>query len=224
MFDHKEDKRRHKRSKVEGLYGNMLSSADFNIVNISIDGAAIETTKRLNIDRKYALKIMHQEKVLNLRGVVVWSVLSHTETKATGEVVPVYKAGIKFTNVLNDKSSDLLKFIYQNKTDAGEKRLLVRFWIKKVDNAVLDYPCEYNIKRISLSGMLIETEDFFVADYKCDLEIFLNKRIILVAGRVVNCKELMREDAVKYEIGMEFLKMSSEDRNFLKQFLDSLDR
>lgn len=224
MVDPKKEKRKFKRYNVDGIHGNMLFSSDVNIVNISIDGSAIETTKRLNIDKEYALKIKYKDNILNLEGFVVWSILSHTETKKNGEVVPIYKSGIRFTNVLSEKSSNLLRFIDENKTESIEKRVLgVRFKIKRVGDAMIDYPYEYNVKRLSLSGMLIETDNVFDVDSSHDMEIFLDSRILPVFGRIVNCVESKSENLTRYDIGIEFVSMSDEDKIFLSDFLGSLE-
>lgn len=222
MLDTNNNKRKYKRYNIDGIHGNMLYSADINVVNISMVGAAIETTKRLSIDKEYTLKIKYKDKILNIKGIVVWSTLSHTEHKKTGEAVPAYKAGIKFTNVLSEISSELVKFIENNKTKSLEKRMLgVRFKVTNINDAKLDFHCEYKLKRISLSGMLIETESSFDVDSLHEIEIFLDERVVSVAGRIVNCIEFAIEN--KYDIGIEFVKMSDEDNSFLKDFLKSLD-
>lgn len=218
------EKRRFRRFNVDGIHGNMIFSSDINIVDISIDGASIQTTKRLNLDKEYNLKIKYRNTVLDLRGVVVWSVLSHTETKKTGEVVPVYKAGLKFTNMLTEKSSGLLKFIDENRTESIERRKLgVRFKVRNQEGALLDFPYEYHIKRLSLSGMLVEAERDFRADLRYDMEINLGSSKISLVGRIVNCVEFKADHGIKYDIGVEFMRMTEDDRNLLKEFLEVLE-
>jgi hypothetical protein len=216
--------RKFKRYTVDSIHGNLLYSSDVNIVNISIDGAAIETSKRLNIDREYTLKIKYGNKFLSIKGIVVWSNLSRTTTNKDGEVVPVYKAGVRFTNVLTEKSYELMKFIEENKSDSIEQRLVgVRFKMKKMEDAFIDHADECRIKRISLSGMLIEADDFIDVDFISEMEIFLDNKLISITGRVANCTEMPGDKIKKYNIGVEFIKMSDENKNTLKKFLDSLD-
>jgi hypothetical protein len=224
MAEFKKEKRKYNRYNVESIHGNMLYSADVNIVNISFDGVSIETTKRLNIDKSYSLKIKYRDRILNLSGVVVWSILSRNETKKTGEIVPIYKAGLRFTNILNDKSSELLKFIDDNRIESIEKRLLgIRFKINDPDEAQIDYQYEYNVKKISLSGMLIETEHSFDIDSRHNIEIFLDGKVISMIGRVVHSVEVTKDNAKMYDVGIEFIDFSDEDKSSLKQFLENLD-
>lgn len=218
------ENRRSRRFKVDGIHGNMIFSSDINIVNISIDGASIHTTKRLALDREYNLKIKYRDTTLNLKGIVVWSVLSHTEARKSGEVVPVYKAGLRFTNVLNDRSSGLMKFIDDNKTESIERRVVgVRFKVKNEDGSLIDYPYEYHVKKLSLSGMLIETEHVFQVDSCYDMAINLTSRPISLVGRIVNCVEFKGEEAVTYDTGIEFMHIADEDRNLLKEYLKVLE-
>ncbi|MEW6109431.1 MAG: PilZ domain-containing protein [Nitrospirota bacterium] len=224
MFNPKKEKRKFKRYNVDGIHGNMIYSTDFNVVNISIDGTAIETTKRLNIGNQYSLKIKYRDDVLNIKGVVVWSILKRTETRKTGEAVPVYKAGIRFTNILSENSTGLLKFIEENRTETIEKRLLgVRFKINKIEDAEINCPHEYTVKKLSLSGMLIESENLFDVDSAHEMEIYFDEKLLSVVGRVVNCVEFKKENISKYDIGIEFIRISEKDRLFLKDFLEAFN-
>ncbi len=225
MFESEIEKRSSKRFNVDGIYGYMLFSSDLNIVNMSVDGMAIETNRRLNIDKEYTLKIKYKDENLNLKGLVVWSILSRTEARETGEIVPIYKAGIRFTNVLTENAVRLFRFIEENKSESLEKRLLgVRFRIGSLNcSSVIDFPYEYKIKRLSLSGMLIETDSMLDIDSTHEMMICPDNREISVVGRIANCSAIEKDDLTKYEIGIEFVKMSDESKDYLKQFLDGLD-
>ncbi len=224
MSEYEKEKRRHKRHNIDGIHGNMLFSSDISIVNISLDGVAVETTKRLNINKDYMLKISYKSKVIKFRGRVVWSILHHTETQKTGEMVPVYRAGLRFMDLRSDTSNLLLNFIDENKIKPVEKRILgVRFKIKQVDDVKIDYPYEYNIKRMSLSGMLVESENLFDVDSHHEMEIFFDNRILSVVGRIVNCVEYTVDNINKYDIGIEFINMADEDRDFLEDFFNKYE-
>ncbi len=225
MHKSKNDKRRYKRYNVDGIHGNMLYSADINIVNISLDGASIETTKRLNIDKAYTLKIKYKDHILNLKGSVAWSTLSRNETRKSGEVVPVYKAGIKFDYILTEYAADLMRFIEENRIESIEKRVLgARFKIASPEDAIIDCPSDYLIRKVSLSGMLIETQSLFDIDSHHEMEINLQQTVIPVTGRIVNCVATGKDDTSSFLIGIEFIKISEENRNLLKTFLDSLEQ
>lgn len=219
------EKRKFKRYSVDDIHGNMLYSADVNIVNISIDGVLLETTRRMDINREYTLKIKYKKSILDLKGAVVWSVLSRTETRPTGENIPIYKTGIKFSHGFSDTTRDVMKFIDENKTETMEKRLIgVRFKVSQPDDATIDASYEYTVKKLSFSGMLIETDQLLDIDSRHEMEISLDNRAIAAVGRIVNCLQVTDEDVQKYEMGIEFIEMTEDDKRVLKKFIDSLDQ
>ena len=218
-----ENKRKFDRHVVSGLHGRMLFSADVEILNISMDGAAIATAQRLSIGREYALKIRVDGRDLNLRGRVVWSVLSHSRTLESGEVAPVYRAGMSFTNTLTDTAMQLMSYIENNRGDSAEQRVLgVRFKVNQAEGSALDLSCSYTIKKISLSGMLIETDAFLRQGSLQDLEIRLDEATVPVTGRIVNLAETMVDDAPRYDVGVEFISMTDTDRARLKTYLKGI--
>ena len=117
-----------------------------------------------------------------------------------------------------------MKFIEENKSGSIEQRLIgMRFKIKNAEDAVIDAADECKIKRISLSGMLIEADNSFDVDYISEMEIFLDNIVLPITGRVANCTEIPGDKINKYNIGIEFVKISNENKNTLNNFLDSLD-
>lgn len=224
MTDKKNEGRKHKRYIVDGIQGNVLYPADLEVLNLSIDGAAIETTKWLDLNREYTLKIKYKDVVLNLRGRIVWAVLTSKEKKGSGEVIPVYRAGVRFTDTLSEKTTMLINFIEENKIRTLEKRLVgVRFKIANTQNVQIDYPYKYEVKKMSLSGMLVETEYVLDINSNYDMELFLNENVLNILGRVAYCEKFDSNDVIKYNIGMEFVGMSDNDRGILKEFLTTLE-
>ena len=181
----------------------MIFPSDIQVLNISVDGAAIETSKWLDLNREYTLKIKFMENVLSLKGRVVWAVLTSKEKKGSGEVIPIYRAGVKFTDVLNERTKMLMSFIEGHKIRTLEKRLAgVRFKISTPQNMQIDYPHKYEVKKVSLSGMLVDAEYPLDLGTHYDIELFLNADILNIVGRVANCVEVKSEKAAKYETGI----------------------
>ena len=224
MSDKKNEGRRHKRYIVDGIQGNVLYPADLEILNISIDGAAIETTKWLDLNREYTLKVKYKDIVLNLRGRIVWAVLTSKEKKGSGEVIPVYRAGVRFTDTLSEKTTMLINFIEENKIRTLEKRLVgVRFKIVTYQDTKIDYPYKYEVKKMSLSGMLVETEYALDLNSNYDIELFLTDNVLNIIGRIAYCEKIDSDDGIKYNIGIEFAELSDNDKGTLKEFLNTLE-
>jgi len=224
MPDKKNEERKHKRYTVDGIQGNVLYPADLEILNISIEGAAIETTKWLDLNREYTLKVKYKDIVLNLRGRIVWAVLTSKGKKGSGEVIPVYRAGVRFTDTLSEKTTMLINFIEENKIRTLEKRLVgVRFKVATPQDTKIDYPYKYEVKKMSLSGMLVETEYALDLNSNYDIELFLADNVLNVIGRIAYCEKIDSDDGTKYNIGIEFAEVSDNDRGTLQEFLNTLE-
>jgi hypothetical protein len=218
------DQRRHKRYSVDGIRGNVLYISDIEVLNISLDGVAIETTRRLELNREYTFKVRYKNTSLDLKGQVVWAVLISKEKKEAMAFVPVYRAGIKFANISSDKGNLLQKFIEYNKVKTFETRLGgIRFMIASSEDVKVNLPRQYEVKRVSLSGMLIETGYPLDLNSQHDIELFLNEEVMSFTGRVAYCETMGTEEALKYDIGIEFIEMSDNDRKSLKDFLDTIE-
>ncbi len=225
MTKHTTGKRKFKRYEVDYLHGSMLFSSAINVLNISMHGAAISTTQQLALGREYALKVKVDDSYLHLQGRVMWSILSHAEMLKHGEVVPVYKAGIMFINTLTDTATQLIAYIGKNRHDPFEKRMLgVRFRVQQAEGAEIDLFSEYRVKKMSLSGMLIQTESPLARDKLYAMEMTLGSTMVAITGRVAYHAENRAENRTMFDIGIEFVAMNESDRGILKAYLDDVER
>jgi hypothetical protein len=220
----RDDQRRNKRYSVDGIRGNVLYTSDIEVLNISLDGVAIETTRRLELNRDYTFKVRYKDTSLDLKGRVVWAVLISKEKRDTVAFVPVYRAGIKFTSVSSEKANLLQRFIEEHRVKTLETRLGgLRFEIANSQDVKVDLRRKYDVKRVSLSGMLIETGYPLDLNSRHGIELFLNEEIMNFTGRVAYCETIGTEEALRYDIGIEFIEMSDNDKKSLKDFLDTLE-
>jgi hypothetical protein len=224
MEEGSRERRRHKRFTAEGVRGNVRYLADLKLINISVDGAAIETKKRLDVNREYNFKIDYKGTPLSAKGLVAWSQLIQSEKTATGDLVPIYRSGVKFIDVLDEKTIALMSFIEDNKIETPERRLGgVRCKIAAPQNVKVGFPYEYVVRKISLSGMEIETKHPLDPDSRHEMELILNEKVLAIMGRIVTCIEVPSGNATKYHMGVEFIGISDNDRELLKHFLNTLD-
>ncbi len=207
---------------VEGIEGTLMFATDVEIINISINGVALKANRRLEIGREYTLKLDFHDKVISLNGVVVWSVLSELGRGQHEEKVPVYRAGMRFTNVMSEKMAKLLDFIEENRF-APDSRLTIRFDVRSPDRASLNSPHNYKVKKVSDNGMLIETDLPFEVGESLPMEIYLHGNMtIRFVGRVASCLEITAEVTKHYDIGIEFTEMSGNDKSRFGEFIRSL--
>lgn len=217
------DGRRHRRYEVDGLSGNVLYTSDIEVLNISVDGAAIETKRRLELNREYTFKIKHKDEFLSLRGRIVWAVLVSRVKKDSEDIVPVYRAGVKFVDTLSAKADALLSFIEENRIRKIESRLGgIRFKLAGSGDVKVDMQRGYEVKKLSLSGMLVETGYPMELDSHHEIELFIAGNTIRIAGRVAYCRENLERDSVRYDIGIEFVTIAGNDRELLTDFLETV--
>jgi len=227
--------RRHKRYKVDviEINGKMVLAKYVKILNISIGGISLQTEKRLNVGSQYTLKIEGKGKVITIKGMVVWSLLSESIGDTRGNIIPIYKAGMKFIDLSKEKSNEIAQFIEDHKLDIDKQvdlycpdglRLHVRIRIKNPEKAELKFHESYKVKKLSLGGMLIESEHALETESSLPMEMTLTEdKSIAFSGKVTSCLLMKKNNFEHYEIGINFLDISEKDRAILHDFLKLLD-
>ncbi len=216
------NRRRHPRFVVENLFGKMVSASQVEILNMSLSGVAVKVDRRLNIGTEYSLRLDLKARTSQVRGVVVWSMLSDIR-KARGEDVSFYTAGIRFTETLSPALATVLDFIQQNKLVPEQRVTGMRFHIQAPGKAILDYPEGYRVKLISRSGMLIETEHNAEIEGVVPMEVDLPEGPpLMFHGRVASAEESLEGDSRRFELGIEFLNLTPQDQARLAAYIDSL--
>jgi c-di-GMP-binding flagellar brake protein YcgR len=222
-----QNRRRFKRFtlRVLEIHGRMMAATEVKVDDISIGGIRLRADRRLNIGSEYVLKLEDKNKVISLKGVVVWSSLSEARGGVHGEIVPIYTAGLKFINISADKITQLLDFIEEHKKEEiyvmGSTRLNVRFHISDPKKASLNYPARYKVKKISLGGMLIECTQALEVESRIPMELSLQDDTpITFVGRIASCQAAEEGDPKPYNIGIEFLDLTRKDNEMLTTFIE----
>jgi c-di-GMP-binding flagellar brake protein YcgR len=222
---------------IMDIHGKMLFANDVTILDISMGGVLLKADRRLNIGRDYTMRLESKGKFLNVQGTVVRSMLSESRKDEQGEIVPIYTAGMHFINLSNEKMSEVKHFIREHMMDEKDMerfdenmfqmsglRLYVRFNVEEPERAVLHIQDSYTVKRISLSGMLIESENCLEIEDNVPMEMTLpDNNVVMFLGRVVRCQLKSKEDGELYRVGIEFIEMSERDNKLLSDFIISLD-
>jgi len=229
------ERRRYKRFIVDilDINSSMIFAKNVKIHDISLGGVALRVDKRLNIGSEYGMKIEGKGKVLSLKGIVIWSFLSESLIDTYGNAIPVYRAGLQFTNVTNDMKSEIESFIDDHKKDLGKQvdissirgtRLHLRFKIEAPEKAILSFHESYKVKKIGLGGMLVESDHALETEHKFPMEIaFTEDKAIKFLGRVASCYEVKNRDTHRYHVGVEYLDISERNKVVLHEFVRLLD-
>jgi c-di-GMP-binding flagellar brake protein YcgR len=220
------DKRRYNRFKLNDreVNGKMVLATEVKVIDISISGIALKANRRLNIGSDYILKL-EGSKTISLRGTVIWCSLGETRKGSQGEVIPIYAAGMQFKDMSDERTMELQYFIENHKIEAvhvvGGTRLNIRFHIKEPENAILIYPDNFEVKTISLGGMLIESLRHLEIESRIPMEMFIHDdNPLKFVGRVASMKAIDGNGQKHYRIGIEFLDLTEADREVLASFID----
>ena len=222
MEDNRPNKRHHPRFLVEGVQGRMVFASQVDILNLSLGGVAIKADRRLNIGGEYTLKLELAGEGIDIKGVVVWSVMSGMHKTGEEDTVPEYSAGLRFRDVFTERILKLMAFIDRHKVFEEHRVGGLRFRIDAPGTALLDSPEEYRVRLISRSGMLIETQHALELERVYPMEISPPAgEPIRFEGRVAS--ELRSgPDAAPHEFGIEFLSLDPDDDARLQLFIEAL--
>ncbi len=215
-------KRKHTRFAVEKkeINGRMIFAAEVEVRNISISGVAIRTDRRLSIGNSYVLRLQDRDKIIRVKGTVVWSSLTGSTKNPNGDLVPIYTAGMRFTDVLNERVTEIINFIEGHKKEDDHRLSGLRFDISGKGKAMLNVPAAYKVKKLSLGGMLIEGTNALKTDSRLGMAITLpGHEIVKFTGRVASCRSLNDGGPDRHETGIEFIGMSEANREILKEFI-----
>ena len=217
------DKRRQPRFFVEGIHGELTFASEVEILNMSLAGVALKLDRRLNIGSEYMLKLEVEDRTVSVKGVIVWAALDEMKKGRLGNDVPVYSAGMKFTDVMTPRLAQLLEFIDHNKLIPDKRLGGVRFSVDAAGKALLDVPQPYKVKVISLRGMLIQADHRLETEERCPMELCLDEDSpIRLTGRIAYCAQVIHEDRTVWHMGIEFLEMPPRDRERLDTFIKAL--
>jgi PilZ domain-containing protein len=117
------DKRKHRRFALNSTdnNGRMLSASYVRVLDISISGVSFEADRRLNMGQEYTLQLKKDGKGMALKGIIVWSSVVGSKGDDKGNIIPIYRAGMKFTIV----SQEVIDFIEirRHETNEGDEKI-----------------------------------------------------------------------------------------------------
>ncbi len=223
-----EDNRRHKRYtlNIAEVNARMMFATEVKVIDISIGGISLKANRRLNIGHEYALKLDDRNKIIIVKGTVVWSSLCESRTLPDGGVAPIYAAGLKLADMPTERVAELKHFIEGHIKIKGHKtegvhaisgdRFNVRFHLDGADTAVLNIPESYKVREISLGGVLIECPQGFESGSIIPMSLsLLDDELVKVMGRIASCRDEYADGQKRYAIGIEFLNLTDKERQAL---------
>jgi hypothetical protein len=218
----RQSRRRHRRYDVDDVEGSFIVRIDVNVINLSVAGMAIETQNTLIVGRPYLFGIGEKGRQLEVTGRVMWCVLGKTR-RSGGDFTPVFRAGIQFEDVLSEQTLDLQKLIESSAVLDPGTQIFGRF-VSDVGGIIdIEAEASFEVKKISLSGMLIDTEWAPRKDEVIHFEAHLDQLDFSGHGRVAYIEGYKDSDgASRFRLGVEFSLLADKDREGLEDYLGEL--
>jgi hypothetical protein len=213
------EKRRHKRYEVREVRGSLAQNVEAELLNMSLTGLALSAPAMFRVGGKCRLHLNHGGTTLALSAEVKWCRLVQTHRTASGDVVPEYHAGLDFRDSLDQSAKQLLALIESSVVVELERRLAGRFKVTLEDPVQVRTSYEFEVRKISLSGMAIETEMVPEPGKVYDLEIHPDGTPLEARGRIAQV-ERISEGAERARVGVEFVELSAESRRALEALIE----
>ena len=214
----KTDKRGARRFRVEGLEGRMALVTQVDIVDVSLGGVAVKVDRRLNLNTECTLKLQQGDENVSVKGVVVRCSVAGF-IKRDGESVPQYAAGLRFVDVEGEKREALLRFLDQNRAFKQQLSVGPRVEIAARGRAELDEPHPFEVKLLSLTGMIVEMDRELDPHRTYSMSVRIDMTPVQFVARVSSQFEI---EPGRHEIGLEFVEVSPGDWALLKALLHVL--
>jgi hypothetical protein len=220
------EQRQHRRYVVEGMgiHAKTMFNTSAEVLELGVGGALIRGAQRFLIGCEYNLKIVHEDTIIPLKGVIVWKKMA-MEKSPEGGMLLVDTAGIAFLDVLTDRAAQLKMLLSDKIRELKDRRLSgVRVKIQPAGEAVIDYMEQCLVQDISLGGLRMVAKIEPPADMAFALEITLTKKepSIRCTGRIAFCQEAVEKMRKGYIVGVEFRDLSEEDILRIERFIETL--
>jgi len=213
-------RRRHRRHEVRNLRGSLLFRLDIKILNLSIAGLAVESTQQLKQGRIYSFRLGEGDASINLDATVCWCRLTGTRRGASGEGEAVYQAGLSFEGTLTSKANRLVDIMKDHVVLALQKRVIGRFKAKAGSPAELAARVEFEVTKLSLSGMLLKARVAPELHNVFSVELTIAGEPFDALGRVAFVRRTGGTDAEpEAEIGLEFIGLDERRLDVLRRFV-----
>jgi hypothetical protein len=212
--------RRYKRYEVHDVRGSLLFRTQVRVRNLSVAGLALESADRLQLGRSYAIRLAGDLEAVDLAGTIRWCHLASTRPGEGEQPRVLYEAGLAFDNVFTQEAKRLLGFLEKHVVLSPRKRLTGRFHPKTFLPADLEARADFEVLKLSLSGMLVRTWLEAQPEARFGLELFLGDGVVSTEGRVAFARrEAAGTDPEPTQLGLEFLGLSEEARLELALFI-----
>lgn len=222
------NERRFKRFKLDvaTLDGKMLLTSNAEVLNLSAGGASVRSERELPVGKEFLITFAERGKKTEIKSMVVRSAFSGTEKGTGGKDVAFYTSNIRFQAGQTQKIAYVIGSRERQREDsvpvADDRRRDVRFHMIIPLESVLSHTARFRVKQMSMSGMLIQSEQPLEINSTIPMDLSLAGGRVDFIGRVASCRTAETDGKNWHDIGVEFLELTDEGKTLLKKFIDGL--
>ncbi|MEZ5333115.1 MAG: PilZ domain-containing protein [Thermoanaerobaculia bacterium] len=219
-----DERRRSQRHEIEEATGSFRLAGEFRLVDISLAGLGIESSLRLHKGQTYRGRVDWNGRCVEVRGRVAWTRLVGTEKVADGDILPIYQAGIEFESPVSEEQGALRQLV-EEATDFHRGDRLFGRYLATDRSASLALDAEVRIRKVSRTGMLIESPTAVEIGSGIPFDLCFGERAFRADTRVVTCESgtvTEGEEPTVWHVGVEFRDLDAETRRVLDEILEEL--
>ena len=218
----KTGRRRSPRFDVLDVEGSFEVRVDVKVTNLSVAGMAIETRNTLIVGRCYSFRVVQGERQVDVGGRVMWCVLDSRERRGD-EFEPVFRAGVQFEEVHDQQTLALQRLIDSSAAFDPGTPLHGKFTTAIGGTLAVDEQVSFVVKKLSLSGMLIDTDWAPRKNEVVPFEAVLGEFVVAGHGRIAYIERYESGDgSARCRLGMEFTLLSDRSHARLEQYIAAL--
>jgi len=216
-----DERRRSPRYVVHDVRGWLTFRAEARVLNLSLTGMSVETIHPLEVGKAYTVRLTHGDIDLRLAGTLVRSRFRGTRKLAAaqgGESAPVYESGIRFDDALGDHAATLHRLLGASAEVSLERRITGRFDLGLPESVRLRRDYQFEVLKISATGMLVEAELAPKVDTLFEIGVGLGGEELKSLCRIAFVAPAEGREG-HHQLGVEFRDLSPADRRRLEDFI-----
>lgn len=218
-----DERRRSPRYAVHDVRGQLLWRLGAKLIALESGSALLELTEPIPAGAAYVLTLRRPGSVTRLAGRVVECRPAGERLDETGEAMPAFETRLAFDAGLGGRLLEELRG--GDSAVSVVRRMAARIRLRAPVPVDLTSAQEFEVRRISRTGLLIETRLAAALGSEIALEVTLEGKLLSCRGRVAYVIEsgpARSRRPSRFEVGVEFVTMSDEDRRVLEEFVDHL--
>jgi len=175
-------------------HGQIVLAVDADVLDIGISGVAIESGTRLTPESGLRLTLGVADRSITFEGRVVWCFFHGTRPGDGGEPLPVYRAGIEFSDVLTPRAERMVDLLENLAAASGETRLFGRFRLSTSEPVRVQAVGAFRCLEVGQHSVVVESALQLEPVPGCAVELRPASTPTAVPAHVVDARREPRSD------------------------------